>query len=75
MGLGFQAHEAVIADGTPNPQESVLILEMFFQPKSPELALNAVCRSLRFRGLDVERNIAVNVFVGDCLREFNISLT
>jgi hypothetical protein len=48
---------------------------MLFQPESFELALNAVGRSLRFRGLDVERNIAANVFVGDCLREFNISLT
>ena len=75
MGLDFQAHEAVIADGTPNPQESVLILEMLFQPKSFEPALNAVGRSLRFRGLDAGGNVVANVFVGDCLREFNISLT
>ena len=75
VGLSFQAHEAVIADGTLNPQESVLILEILFQPKSLVLALNAVGRSLRFRGLDVEGNVVANVFVGDCLREFNISLT
>lgn len=67
MGLDFQAHEAVIADGTPNPQESVLILEMLFQPKSFEPALNAVGRSLRFRGLDAGGNVVANMFVGDCL--------
>jgi hypothetical protein len=67
VGLGFQAHEAVIADGTPNPQESFLILEMLFQPESFELALNAVGRSLRFRGLDVEGSVVANVFVGDSL--------
>jgi hypothetical protein len=33
VGLRFPG-EAVIADGTPNPQESVLILEMLFQSES-----------------------------------------